>query len=85
MYTTQDVLRAYDTVRVPRGAYIANLSLSAGKVYHGRGPSGADDAGRRKDLELQWEGVWEHDALWDVERAVEALVENGTFVAERSQ
>ncbi|VDB92179.1 unnamed protein product [Peniophora sp. CBMAI 1063] len=74
-----DILQAYDKVRVPRGAYIANLSLRAGEIYHGRGPSGPSDAGRRKDLGLQWEGIWGHDVRWDVQRIVDDLFAKGVF------
>ncbi|VDB92182.1 unnamed protein product [Peniophora sp. CBMAI 1063] len=74
-----EVLRAYDSVRVPRGAYIANASKRAEDAYQGRGPNGSSDAGRRKDLTLQWERVWEHDAQTDVQRAIGALVARGVF------
>ncbi|VDB92178.1 unnamed protein product [Peniophora sp. CBMAI 1063] len=75
-----DILRAYETVRLPRGAYVANASRRAGSIYQGHGPSGPDDAGRKKDLDLQWEETWEHDARNDVAKAVEALVEGGVFM-----
>ena len=76
----QDVLRAYNAVRVPRGAYVANASRKAGSVYMGHGPSGPDDAGRKKDVDLQWEQTWEHDARDDVKAVVRSLTESGVFV-----
>ena len=78
----QDVLRAYDAVRVPRASYIAIASERAGNVYRGNGPSGPSDEGRRRDLHMQWEDVWQHDARTDVSRAVEMLVRNGVFEQE---
>ncbi|VDB92183.1 unnamed protein product [Peniophora sp. CBMAI 1063] len=73
------VLRAYNSVRVPRATYIANGSRRAGEVMHGRGPSGPSASGRRDDLESQWEKVWNYGIKEDVERAVAALEEGGVF------
>ena len=78
----KDVLRAYDVVRVPRAGDVANASKRAGDVYQGHGPSGPDDDGRRKDLDLQWEMVWSHDCRKDVSRAIQILEESGVYRRE---
>ncbi|KZV73542.1 FAD/NAD-P-binding domain-containing protein [Peniophora sp. CONT] len=74
-----DILRVYNTVHVPRAAYIANASKRAGEVYHGRGPSGPSDEGRRKDLDSQWTSIWDYDVKAEVAKAIEVLVGAGVF------
>ncbi|KZV60116.1 FAD/NAD(P)-binding domain-containing protein [Peniophora sp. CONT] len=73
------VLRAYDSIRVPRAAYIAEKSRRAGEVLHGRGPSGPSVAGRWNDIESQWDKIWNTDVKVDVANAVAALEEGGVF------
>ena len=67
---------------MPRSTYVANASKLANDAYSGRGPRGPSDAGRRDDLDLHWEGVWTHDALFDVTTAVRILEDSGVFVRE---
>ncbi|VDB92177.1 unnamed protein product [Peniophora sp. CBMAI 1063] len=74
------VLRAYDSIRTPRGAHAANASRRTGEVMHGRGPSGPSESGRRKDIQSQWENIWDVDVKVDVEKAVDGLVKSGIFV-----
>ncbi|VDB92184.1 unnamed protein product [Peniophora sp. CBMAI 1063] len=77
-----DVLRAYNVVRVPRAAYVANGSKRAGDIYQGHGPSGPGDKGRRKDLDLQWEPIWNYDTREELSRAVKLLGDEGVFARE---
>ncbi|KZV73541.1 FAD/NAD-P-binding domain-containing protein [Peniophora sp. CONT] len=77
-----EVLRAYEAVRLPRIADIASRSARAGDVYHGYGPSGATDDGRRQDLRLQWQEIWHRDLSLDVSQAVAALQQDGHFKRE---
>lgn len=75
----QHVLRAYDSVRVPRATFIAEKSRQAGEVLHGRGTSGPSEAGRREDMKSQQEGIWNYDVKEGVARAVAILEARGVF------
>jgi salicylate hydroxylase len=73
------VLRAYDSIRVPRASAIALASKHAGEVYQERGPSGASDESIRKDLNMQWAKVWYHDVQDEVREAERMLFGAGVF------
>jgi salicylate hydroxylase len=73
------VLKAYESIRVPRASAIALASKRAGEVYQGRGPSGASDDGIRSDLNMQWAKVWYHDTQDEVREAERMLIGCGAF------
>ena len=73
------MLRAYDAVRLPRIADIAHRSSRAGDVYHGYGPNGATDDGRRQDLDAQGQAIWHHDLSADISEAINTLQQDGSF------
>ncbi|VDB92174.1 unnamed protein product [Peniophora sp. CBMAI 1063] len=77
-----EVLCAYDVVRGPRISDIMSRSIRAGDIYHGYGPSGATDEGRRRDLDAQWQPIWHHDLSVDVRQAVESLQRKDYFERE---
>ncbi|KAI0318092.1 FAD/NAD-P-binding domain-containing protein [Amylostereum chailletii] len=76
-----DVLRAYDAVRVPRGAYIAQGSKAAGDLYEGHGPSGPQDEGRLADLQGLWEKVWHHDLDKEMDDCIHMLTTSGAYAS----
>jgi len=75
----ETVLKAYDAVRVPRAAFVAEASKIAGEVYKGHGPSGNTDEGLRADLDLQWAKVWFHSIDDEIHEAERILVDTGAF------
>jgi salicylate hydroxylase len=76
---SQAVLRAYDTVRVPRASSVALASKRAGDTYDGHGPSGGTDEGILKDVQKQWEDVWHHAIRDEVTEAERILEKEGAF------
>ncbi|KAJ3489228.1 hypothetical protein NLI96_g2278 [Meripilus lineatus] len=75
----EEVLCAYDLVRRPRVQKIWDGSLAAGNCYEGHGKHGFTTEGVRNDLTGQWDHVWHHDIVKDIQTAVEYLREIGTF------
>lgn len=54
-------------------------SLAAGNCYEGHGTHGFTIEGVRSDLTGQWDPVWHHDLLEDIQRAVDHLKEGGIY------
>jgi salicylate hydroxylase len=75
----QSVLKAYDSIRVPRNSAIALASKRAGDIYEGHGLSGPSDEGLRRDLDMQWAKVWYHDTQDEVREAERMLFGAGAF------
>lgn len=69
----QDVLQAYDIIRVPRANSVLQASTRAGEVWEGRGESGSSFSGRHADTVGIWDWIWCEDLDKQVADALEYL------------
>jgi len=65
-----DVLKAYDEIRVPRANKIHQDTIEVGNIYECRGKRGGSPQQMREQLEGIWDPVWYHDQNKDVEQAI---------------
>ncbi|THH10192.1 hypothetical protein EW145_g1488 [Phellinidium pouzarii] len=78
------ILKAYDTIRRPRGNMVLTTSTKVGDIYEGYGPSELSTGeltpeGLRADVEGIWDDIWHHDLEADIEAAIALLVDAGAF------
>ncbi|KAF9011066.1 hypothetical protein BDQ17DRAFT_1405602 [Cyathus striatus] len=67
----QDILKTYNSLRVPRANDVLNRSHNAGYVYESCGDHGFDAKKVREKLSGIWDKVWHHDIIADIEAAIQ--------------
>ncbi|KAJ7702234.1 hypothetical protein B0H17DRAFT_1043306 [Mycena rosella] len=78
----EDVLKAYDALRVPRANMVLERSHRAGVIYEAYGKPGYESAGDMEGhLAGIWEPIWRHDLDADVASAIAGLQQRGAFSA----
>lgn len=79
-YFLQDVIQAYDRVRVPRATDVSNRSKFTGEVFQGHGLPDRTDEETLAGLTNMWAPLWYHDLEADKAEAFNWLEEAGIFV-----
>jgi len=74
------VLKAYDTIRVPRANMVLEMSTAAGDIYEGRGKGGCSVSDMRSQVTGLWEPVWHHNLAKEVEHAIADIYGRKAFL-----
>ncbi|KAJ7702236.1 hypothetical protein B0H17DRAFT_1043345 [Mycena rosella] len=78
----EDVLKAYDALRVPRANMVLQRSHRSGVICQAYGKPGYESAGDMEGhLAGIWEPIWRHDLDADVASAIAGLQQRGFFPA----
>ncbi|KNZ77713.1 Salicylate hydroxylase [Termitomyces sp. J132] len=69
----QDVLKAYDSIRVARANMVQKMSTIKGNIVDRRGPGGGSIPQIQEQLRDIWNPIWHHDLKAEVKRAAESI------------
>ncbi|KAH0587003.1 hypothetical protein H2248_005822 [Termitomyces sp. 'cryptogamus'] len=68
-----DVLKAYDSIRVARANMVQKMSTIKGNIVDRRGPGGGSIPQIQEQLRDIWNPIWHHDLKAEVKRAAESI------------
>ncbi|KAG6873982.1 hypothetical protein C0995_007938 [Termitomyces sp. Mi166 len=69
----QDVLKAYDSIRVARANMVQKMSTMMGNIVDSHGPSSGTIPEIQEQLRDIWDPIWHHDLKGEIKRAAAAI------------